>query len=255
MKDERGRGGIEQLRIVDAEHHRTTPGARAEFLATASQQRHDVVGANLVRNQIGDGRQRNRRRAARALDPADERPVALGGRLRLADQARLAHAGVRRPQPLHGIPRSARADAIASSSRSRPTSGHARPAQKPPAGPQACVPKNFTIRLTAAAEQGEFGITRTGRASPTRGRHPARRTQAARHPEPVRTDPRPESPTRARAPSGRRASASRSARARHPGETRRSVARGRTAASPDWSYSRPRRLRRSRISGSNSPAR
>ena len=93
MKDERRRSRVEQLGIVDAEHHLTIPGARAQLLPAASQQRDDVIGANLVRNQIGDGRERYGRRAARALDPTDERPVALGRRLRLADQARLADAG------------------------------------------------------------------------------------------------------------------------------------------------------------------
>ena len=48
MEDERGRNGIEQLCIVDADHHRTARGARAELLPAASHQRNDVVGADLV---------------------------------------------------------------------------------------------------------------------------------------------------------------------------------------------------------------
>ena len=123
MKDERGRDGIEQLRIVDAEDHRPARGARAQILAAASEQRHDVVGADLVGHEIGDRRQGNRGRAARGLDPVDERAVTFGRGLRLAGQARLANARLRRRRRPRGMPALARAAAIASSSRSRPTSG------------------------------------------------------------------------------------------------------------------------------------
>ena len=94
MKDEGRRSRVEQLGIVDAEYHLTVAGTHAQLLPAASQARDDVIGANLVGNQIGHGRERYGRRAPRGLDPSDERPVAFGHRLRLAGQARLADAGV-----------------------------------------------------------------------------------------------------------------------------------------------------------------
>ena len=95
MKDE-GRGGwIEQLRVVDAKHDRTLAGAPVELLAAASHQRDEIIGANLVGNQVGDRRERYGRRTARGLDPADEGAVAFRGGLCLPNQARLANAGAR----------------------------------------------------------------------------------------------------------------------------------------------------------------
>ncbi len=93
VKDEGRRRRVEQLRIVDTEHHRTTASPGAQLLAAASEQRDDVIGANLVGYEISDGPERYGRRAAGGLDPAHERAVALGGGLSLASQARLTHAG------------------------------------------------------------------------------------------------------------------------------------------------------------------
>jgi hypothetical protein len=94
MQDERGRDRVEQLGIINDDHHLTAPGASAQFLAAASHQRDDVVGANRVGHQIGDSRERNRCRAARRLHPVDERALALRRGLCLPGQTRLPHPGI-----------------------------------------------------------------------------------------------------------------------------------------------------------------
>jgi len=94
MEDERRRDGIEQLRIVDAEDHPPARGASAEIVGAAPEQRHDVVGSGLVGDELRDRRQRNRCCAARGLDPANKRPVTLGGGLPLAGEPRFANAGI-----------------------------------------------------------------------------------------------------------------------------------------------------------------
>ena len=125
MKNERRRDRVEQLRIVDAEDHRAAPGARTQLLAAASR-------SAPRRHRSGP------RRAPDRLRPRGERPPRCASpepsrrTRRRAQRHPAPHAPDATSRPRRSAitttpwqPGSARADAIASSSRSRPTSGHA----------------------------------------------------------------------------------------------------------------------------------
>ncbi len=187
MQDERGRNRVEQLRIVDADHHRTAPGARAQLLTAASHQRDDVVGADLVGHQIGDGREGHRRRAARRLHPVDERAVALRRGLRLPGQARLPHPGVGdEDHTMAPRARSRRRDrlefAIAADERPR-----ARQRGRSAPGPQAyATTKLYALDKSAFINRGDRDYTNRSSQSETRvfarrAREPARRPAAREH--------------------------------------------------------------------------
>ena len=102
-------------------------------------------------------------------------------------------------------PMLARADAIASSSRSRPTSGHALcSVDEGPESPNMDVRSNVRPRSECDSHAHLIALTRTDRASPRRRRRPAGHEPARKSGFASRA-PRPGLPTAARAQLRRRA--------------------------------------------------
>ena len=101
---------------------RRSRGPLAERVPAAAQELERVVGAHVVRDQVGERAERDRRRAAGRLHPDRGQALGRGGGAGLARQPRLAHAG----GCAHDDARAAVVPARAgdrSSSASRPISG------------------------------------------------------------------------------------------------------------------------------------
>ena len=93
MQHERGRDRVEQLGVVDAQHDAPVAGPLAERVPAAAQELERVVGAHVIRDQVGERAERNRRRAAGRLHPDRGQTLGRGGGAGLAGEPRLAEAG------------------------------------------------------------------------------------------------------------------------------------------------------------------
>ncbi len=92
MQDEGGRGGVEQMRVVDADDQRLAGGALAQRLDAAAQQLQAVVGARALGHQLGEGAQRDRRGGAGRVHPLRRGAARSRGGQQLARQSRLPDA-------------------------------------------------------------------------------------------------------------------------------------------------------------------
>jgi hypothetical protein len=90
VEDERGRGVVEVLRVVDAENELPAPGELRERLRGRSQHRQRVVGAEALGQHPRERAERDRRRAAGRLHPQRRCATLLGRRERRPREPRLA---------------------------------------------------------------------------------------------------------------------------------------------------------------------
>ena len=138
MQQERRGHGVEQLGVVDAQHDLAATGLGAQRVGAATHELERVVGAHVVGDEPGEGAERHRRGAAGGLRPDGEGAGALRGGVRLAREARLAHArpGAHDDAAAASSPI---ASAIRVSSASRPTSGHVAEMEDVAAGDPPCM--------------------------------------------------------------------------------------------------------------------
>ena len=95
LEHERGRGRIEQMRIVDPDDQGASIGEIAQRLDASSKQLERVVGPNFRRDQARKRAERHACGGPRRLHPGDPGSLDLGLRERRARESGLPHASGR----------------------------------------------------------------------------------------------------------------------------------------------------------------
>jgi hypothetical protein len=91
VQHQRGRGRVQQLRVVDADHQPLRARKFSQRLHAELHQLEQIVEARSARDHPRERAQRHARRAPRRLNPRRRCTLALGLRQRLTRQPRLPH--------------------------------------------------------------------------------------------------------------------------------------------------------------------
>jgi hypothetical protein len=139
VEHERGGGGIEQVSVVDADLDPPSGGALVQRVRAAAHELERVVGPHVAGEEAGQRAERDGRRAARRVDPLDQRAALarlvdqLPGEPRLADtggthqhDAGRAVEAAGGPDPLELVRAPDERPALEVGGRGRPGAGHKR---------------------------------------------------------------------------------------------------------------------------------